>query len=229
MAWKQTSQKISGLTGNSELTQEQLAEVLGVSVGAVYKCESRSSLPELRLIMEMADFFDISVDALLPHSSEITDRFHSYIPSARERFHRPLSRLAVDRALAYLDESAKRMADSEAVLLHGDANATNCLEDPQHPDSFRFIDPNSAIGEKAYDLGMAMIIAQDGFVDCPLEIGTARCRRLHERTGVDAAVIWQWGVIQCVSTPLVYLGIDHPAAKALARIADAWAAAEPFK
>ena len=47
------------------LTQEQLAEVLGVSVGAVYKWESRSSLPELRLIMEMADFFEISVDALL--------------------------------------------------------------------------------------------------------------------------------------------------------------------
>ena len=47
------------------LTQEQLAEVLGVSVGAVYKWESGSSLPELRLIMEMADYFDVSVDALL--------------------------------------------------------------------------------------------------------------------------------------------------------------------
>ena len=47
------------------LTQEQLAEVLGVSVGAVYKWESKSSLPELRMIMEMADFFDTSVDALL--------------------------------------------------------------------------------------------------------------------------------------------------------------------
>ena len=47
------------------LTQEQLAELLGVSVGAVYKWESRSSLPELRLIMEMADFFDVSVDTLL--------------------------------------------------------------------------------------------------------------------------------------------------------------------
>ena len=47
------------------MTQEQLAEALGVSVGAVYKWESRSSLPELRLIMEMADFFDVSVDALL--------------------------------------------------------------------------------------------------------------------------------------------------------------------
>ncbi|MBQ6174677.1 MAG: helix-turn-helix transcriptional regulator [Clostridia bacterium] len=47
------------------LTQEQLAEVLGVSVGAVYKWESRSSLPELRLIIELADFFEVSVDALL--------------------------------------------------------------------------------------------------------------------------------------------------------------------
>ncbi len=47
------------------LTQEQLAEMLGVSVGAVYKWESGLSLPELRLIMELADFFDVSVDALL--------------------------------------------------------------------------------------------------------------------------------------------------------------------
>ena len=47
------------------LTQEQLAEVLGVSAGAVYKWESKSSLPELKLIMELADFFDVSVDALL--------------------------------------------------------------------------------------------------------------------------------------------------------------------
>ena len=46
------------------LTQEQLAEVLGVSVGAVYKWESRSSLPELRLIMELADFFVVSADML---------------------------------------------------------------------------------------------------------------------------------------------------------------------
>ena len=166
--------------------------------------------------------------AVLPHGAEITDWFRTHIPSAWERFHRPLSRSAVDRALAYLDESAVRMADSEAVLLHGDANVTNCLEDPRHPGSFRFIDPDGAVGEKAYDLGIAMIVAQAGFADSPLEVGTARCRRLHERTGIDAAAIWQWGVIQCVSTSFACLEIDHPAARALARIAEAWAAAEPF-
>lgn len=47
------------------LTQEQLAEVLGVTVGAVYKWESGISFPELSLIVELADFFDVSVDALL--------------------------------------------------------------------------------------------------------------------------------------------------------------------
>ena len=47
------------------LTQEQLAEVLGVSTGAVYKWEADLSTPELGLILEMADFFDTSVDVLL--------------------------------------------------------------------------------------------------------------------------------------------------------------------
>ena len=48
-----------------KLTQEQLAEVMGVTTGAVYKWESGMSVPELNLIMELADFFDISVDVLL--------------------------------------------------------------------------------------------------------------------------------------------------------------------
>ena len=48
-----------------KMTREQLAEVLGVTGGAVYKWETGLSLPELKLIMEMADFFDTSVDALL--------------------------------------------------------------------------------------------------------------------------------------------------------------------
>lgn len=47
------------------LTQEQLAEAMGVSVGAVSKWENGASAPELSLIMELADFFGISVDALL--------------------------------------------------------------------------------------------------------------------------------------------------------------------
>ncbi len=48
-----------------KLTQEQLAEVLGVTPGAVYKWEAGLSIPDIGLIVEMADFFDTSVDVLL--------------------------------------------------------------------------------------------------------------------------------------------------------------------
>ena len=47
------------------LTQEQLSEALGVTAGAVYKWEAKLSTPELELIIQMADFFDTSVDVLL--------------------------------------------------------------------------------------------------------------------------------------------------------------------
>ena len=47
------------------LTQEQLAEALGVTVGAVSKWESAMSVPDISTIIGLADFFDTSVDALL--------------------------------------------------------------------------------------------------------------------------------------------------------------------
>ena len=51
------------------LTQEQLAEVFGVTVGAVHKWEAGLSTPELGLILEMADFFDTSLDVLIGFES----------------------------------------------------------------------------------------------------------------------------------------------------------------
>ena len=59
------SENIRALRKERRLTQEQFAEMLGVTAGAVYKWESGMSIPELGMIVEMADFFDTSVDALL--------------------------------------------------------------------------------------------------------------------------------------------------------------------
>ena len=66
------------------LTQEQFAEVMGVTTGAVYKWEAGLSAPELGLIVEMADFFDLSVDALLGYQMKdnrldaVIQRLNSY-------------------------------------------------------------------------------------------------------------------------------------------------------
>ncbi len=46
------------------LTQEQLAEAMGVTVGAVSKWESGLSNPDIGMIPELADLFEISVDVL---------------------------------------------------------------------------------------------------------------------------------------------------------------------
>ena len=47
------------------LTQEGLADALGVTNGAVYKWESNQSVPELEMIVKLADLFDVSLDVLL--------------------------------------------------------------------------------------------------------------------------------------------------------------------
>lgn len=53
------------------VTQEQLAEFMDVSVGAVYKWESGQSVPELNKLVELADYLDMSVDSLIGY--EIKD------------------------------------------------------------------------------------------------------------------------------------------------------------
>ena len=59
------AENIRAFRKQRKLTQEQLAEVLGVTVGAVYKWEAKLSQPELNMLLAMADFFDTSVDVLL--------------------------------------------------------------------------------------------------------------------------------------------------------------------
>ncbi len=79
------------------MTQEQLAEALGVTVGAVHKWETRLSTPELGLIMEMADIFETSVDVLVGY--EIRDN----------RLETMLERLV--QLIRTLDPAAKVEAD----------------------------------------------------------------------------------------------------------------------
>ena len=62
------SENIRRLRKASQLTQEALAEALGVTAGAVYKWEAGLSVPDITLITELADFFEVSVDALLGYS-----------------------------------------------------------------------------------------------------------------------------------------------------------------
>ena len=77
------AENIRAFRKERSLTQEQLAEALGVTAGAVYKWEAKLSIPELELIIQMADFFDISVDVLLGY--EVKDnRLEATVQRLRE-------------------------------------------------------------------------------------------------------------------------------------------------
>ena len=59
------SENIRALRRRHGLTQEQLAEALGMTPGAVYKWEAGLSQPELAVIVELADLFQVSMDVLV--------------------------------------------------------------------------------------------------------------------------------------------------------------------
>lgn len=58
------------LRKRNKLTQEQLAEQLNVSRQVITKWEKGESTPDLHHSMKIADFFGVTLDALVNHNSE---------------------------------------------------------------------------------------------------------------------------------------------------------------
>jgi streptomycin 6-kinase len=107
-----------------------------------------------------------------------------------------------ERAVAYAIECATRRVachdDERAVLVHGDVHEWNTL---RADGGFKLVDPDGLLAEAEYDLGVMM--RED-----PLELladhdPRTRARWLGRRTGLDADAIWEWGVIERVSTGLL--------------------------
>ncbi|MDO4565346.1 MAG: helix-turn-helix transcriptional regulator [Clostridia bacterium] len=68
------SENIRIMRKERKLTQEQLAEAMGVTVGAVSKWESALSIPDVGTILELAGFFETSVDVLLGYERQRSSR-----------------------------------------------------------------------------------------------------------------------------------------------------------
>jgi transcriptional regulator with XRE-family HTH domain len=60
--------KISEFRRKKNATQEQLANYVGISVAAVSKWETDNSYPDITLLPSIAEFFGVSIDALMGYS-----------------------------------------------------------------------------------------------------------------------------------------------------------------
>lgn len=63
---------IRRLRRERKLSQQALAGLLGVSVAAVSRWESGVSRPDISMLLRLAGFFEVSMDALLGHQAGLT-------------------------------------------------------------------------------------------------------------------------------------------------------------
>lgn len=106
--------KIKTLRKTKKLTQEQLAEYLGVSSQAVSKWETGLSCPDIEMLPKIAIFFETTVDDLLDYdktriANEVDDLITESIPLRKEP----------EKAEAFYREALKKYPNNEILL--------NCL------------------------------------------------------------------------------------------------------
>jgi streptomycin 6-kinase len=116
---------------------------------------------------------------------------------------RPCSQRAVDHALACAARRIDAHDDERAVLVHGDVHQWNVLE---AGGGFKLVDPDGLLAEAEYDLG---IIMREDPVELMHGDAWTRARWLAARCDLDATAIWEWGVVERVSTGLLCTKVDE--------------------
>lgn len=148
----------------------------------------------------------------LPTGAEKGERLAEFIASMWRELDGPCAERTIDHALACAARRTAAHRDDTAVLVHGDVHEWNALESD---DGFKLVDPDGLLAEPEYDLGI--IMRED-----PLEGDLhERARWLATRTGLDAEAIWEWGVVERVSTGLLGTRVGlQPIAREMLAAAD---------
>jgi len=104
--------KIKELRKKRRITQEQLAEKIGVSFQAISKWENNIALPDITLVPVIAHYFGISTDELLSYDSAEMDREikNIVIEAAKYRENDP------QKGKKILGEGLKKYPDNDILL-----------------------------------------------------------------------------------------------------------------
>ena len=92
--------RLKELRQNKGISQQKLAEILGISQQAVNKYENHSIEPDIWTLIALASYFEVSVDYLIGHTD---------IPHIIE----PISRFELNAQEAHLIECWRKMRPKE--------------------------------------------------------------------------------------------------------------------
>jgi streptomycin 6-kinase len=130
----------------------------------------------------------------LPTGAEKAAWLAEFVAAMWDELGEPCSRRAIELASECAEHRRAAHRDASAVLVHGDVHQWNALEAGE---GFKLVDPDGLLAEPEYDLG---IIMREDPLDGDLP---ERARWLAEETGLDEEAIWEWGVVERVSTGLL--------------------------
>ena len=151
----------------------------------------------------------------LPTGAEKGRWLADFITATWEELDHPCSERAIDYALACAGRRTHAHRDELAVLVHGDVHQWNALE---AAGGFKLVDPDGLLAEPEYDLG---IIMREDPLDLLDGDPHERARWLAARTGLNATTIWEWGVVERVSTGLLGTKVGlQPIARQMLAVAD---------
>lgn len=154
--------------------------------------------------------------------------FRDFLGETWEQLGRPCPKAVIDYALSCLRAREAALDPTAFAWVHGDAHGGNALATGAG-DGCKRIDPDGLFCERAYDLGVLMREWMEEYEGDPVGKARQRCRELCARTGVPERGIWEWGVVQTVSTAFVFLQIGQAeAGRRMLEVAACWSAAGKF-
>ena len=158
-------------------------------------------------------------DSCLPTGADKASWLSEFITTTWAELDEPCSRRTIDHAVECAERRRAAHDEERAVLVHGDVHQWNAL---QAGDTFKLVDPDGLLAEAEYDLGV--MLREDP--DEPLAADTmATAQWMAERHGLDAVAIWEWGVVERVSTGLITTKIGlQPVGRQMLALADRIAA-----
>lgn len=108
------SDNIVRLRHEKKITQEQLADFIGVTKASVSKWENRQSTPDIMILPQLAAYFDVTVDELLGYTPQLSKEQIQYL---YQKFCKDFSRRPFEEVMEETRKYVKRYYSCYPFLL----------------------------------------------------------------------------------------------------------------